>query len=178
MIGRFVALVLLGWALGFAAFMLTLPEPAGGDRTDAIVVPTGAAGRINRGISLLEQDAARAMLVTGVDPDVTRGEFAAAYRVPRRLMACCVELGSEAVDTRSNADETAAWVRARRYRTVRVVTSDWHMPRTRMELANALGDDAETIADPVRGSPRFGLLVNEYNKFLVRWIVLTFGIDI
>ena len=58
MIRRLAALVVLGWALGFAAFMLMLPGPAADDvTTDAIVVPTGAAGRIARGLEgLMRRD--------------------------------------------------------------------------------------------------------------------------
>ncbi|MGQ7374658.1 hypothetical protein ACTGW9_11240, partial [Streptococcus suis] len=70
MIVRALGLVALGWCLGFAAFMLLLPRPLDGYTTDAIVVPTGGAGRIDRGIALLEAHQARRMLVTGVAPGV------------------------------------------------------------------------------------------------------------
>jgi uncharacterized SAM-binding protein YcdF (DUF218 family) len=172
---RALALVALVYLLGFAAFMVALPQPAGAERTDAIVVPTGGQGRIARGIELIRDRSAKRMLITGADPDVRPGELAVAYGVPRSLFACCIDLGYEAVDTRSNGEETAAWLRKRGYRSVRLVTSDWHLPRARLELTNALGDDVTVIGDAVRSNPSFGMLVAEYNKYLVRRIALWTG---
>src|SRR3546814_1477416 len=62
------------------------------------------------------------------------------------LFDCCVDLGREAVDTRSNADETVRWVNKRGYRSLRLVTSAWHMPRARLELAERLDDDVEIVS--------------------------------
>jgi uncharacterized SAM-binding protein YcdF (DUF218 family) len=58
---------------------------------------------------------------------------------------------------------------------VRLVTSDWHMPRARMELAHALGDDVTLLGDGVRSNPRLSMLVSEYNKFLIRRVALWVG---
>lgn len=177
MIRRLVGLAALCWVMGFAAFMLALPGPiADATSTDAIVVPTGAAGRIDRGLALLRRGEAHRMLVTGVAPGVRADDLAHRYRVPPRLFACCIDLGDDAVDTRSNAEETARWVRVHRYRTVRLVTSDWHMRRARMELAAALGPDVLVIADGVPGEARLGTLVNEYDKLLLRRVALWAGI--
>ena len=173
---RALALVALVYLLGFAAFMVALPQPAGAERTDAIVVPTGGQGRIARGIELIRDRSAKRMLITGADPDVRPGELAVAYGVPRSLFACCIDLGSEAVDTRSNAEETAAWVKRHRYRTVRLVTSDWHVPRARMELGAAMGRGVLILGDGVPSTPRLGTLVNEYNKLILRRVALWLGL--
>jgi uncharacterized SAM-binding protein YcdF (DUF218 family) len=173
---RVVAFVALSYALGFALFLLGLGHPLEGQKTDAIVVPTGGAGRIDRGLALLEQGQAKRMLVTGVDPTVRPRELAAIYKTtPRRIFDCCVDLGQEAIDTRSNADETAAWVRANRFRTVRLVTSDWHMARAKLELQNALDSETEIFGDPVRTNARFATLFSEYNKLLIRRVALIAG---
>jgi uncharacterized SAM-binding protein YcdF (DUF218 family) len=178
-IWRLFSVVVIAWVLGFALFTVALPRPAPDALvTDAVVVPTGAPGRIDRGLELLRAGKAQRMLVTGVDPDVRPGELAAAYKVPERVIACCVDLGHDAVDTRSNADETANWVHTHRYRTVRLVTSDWHMARASLELRHVLDADVEVIPDPVAGTPRFGILFDEYNKYLVRRVVLALGIGV
>ena len=70
MIWRVTALLVIGWALGFAVFMLSLGKPLDGHKTDAIVVLTGASGRIDRGLTVLRAGDAGRMLVSGVDPDV------------------------------------------------------------------------------------------------------------
>lgn len=172
---RLAAVAALLWALGFALFLLAKPKPLDNRRTDAIVVPTGGAGRIDRGIALLKLRAAKRMLVSGVAPEVRPIDLALQYRESPALFDCCIDLGREAVDTRSNAEETAAWVRAHRYRSVRLVTSDWHLARARLELTASLGKDVKVLGDGVPGSPRYGLLVAEYNKLLLRRVALWLG---
>jgi uncharacterized SAM-binding protein YcdF (DUF218 family) len=176
-IRRLIGLAALLWALGFAWFMMTLPGPADGRRTDAIIVPTGGAGRIDRGLTLLRDHAADRMLVTGVAPDVRPIDLALEYKVSPDLFACCVDLGREAVDTRSNAEESAEWVRAHRYRSVRLVTSDWHLRRAALELRHALGPDVRVLGDGVpTDRTRLLLLVAEYHKFLLRRAALLIGV--
>lgn len=175
MIVRILGVVLLLYGVGFAVFLKTMPPPAVGPKTDAIVVLTGAAGRIDRGLVLLKAHAARRMLISGVAPQVTPGELAHEYRVSPALFRCCIDLGHEAVDTRSNADETADWLRVHGYRSVRLVTSDWHLARARLELVNAADDDVSVIGDGVPSSPRWAILVGEYNKLLVRRAALLVG---
>ncbi|MFA5988058.1 MAG: YdcF family protein [Sphingomonas sp.] len=176
MIRRTFGLAALAWVLGFAWFMLTLPGPLDNQRTDAIVVPTGTGGRITRGISLLQAKAARRMLVTGVAPGVGPVSLAKEYGAPPALFACCIDLGADAVDTRSNADETADWVRRHGFKSVRLVTSNWHMRRARLELVNRLGPDVTIYEDGVPGTPKLLLLLLEYNKLLVRRGALLLGI--
>lgn len=176
MIVRLFGAVALAWCLGFAAFMLLLPKPLEGNTTDAIVVPTGGAGRIDRGIALLQARQARRMLVTGVAPGVRPIDLAREYRTPAALFACCIDLGADAVDTRSNGEETAAWVKTHGYRTIRLVTSDWHVPRARMELSAAMGPGVQVMGDGVPSTPRLGTLVNEYNKLILRRVALWLGV--
>lgn len=175
MIRRFLSLAVIAWSLGFAAFMLVLPGPLEGSTTDAIVVPTGGPGRIARGLDLLRRHQARRLLVTGVGAGVSEQDFAREYGVSPALLACCVDLGREAVDTRSNAGETAQWLTAQRYRSVRLVTSDWHLRRAAMELRAAAGPHVVVLGDGVAGSPRLLILVSEYNKLLLRRALLWVG---
>ncbi|MFM9828798.1 MAG: YdcF family protein [Sphingomonas sp.] len=172
MIRRLAGLAALAWVLGFAWFMLTLPGPVDARHTDAIVVPTGGAGRIDRGIALMEQHYARRLLITGVAPGVGPVSLAREYHAPLALFACCIDLGREATDTRTNADETAAWVQRHGFTSVRLVTSDWHLRRALLELENRLDQRVRVVGDGVRGEPRLLLLVSEYNKYLVRRAVL------
>ena len=175
---RLIGFAVLAYMLGFAVYMLMLPRPVDGRTTDAIVVPTGGPGRIDRGLSLIAQHQAKRMLITGVAPGVRAAELAATNRAPMTLFACCVDLGHEAVDTRSNAKETADWVNAHGYKSVRLVTSDWHMARAAMELRAALDDHVAIVADGVTSEAPLGLLVVEYNKLLLRRIALWTGIGV
>ncbi|UUL82217.1 YdcF family protein [Sphingomonas sp. S1-29] len=175
MILRALSFLALAYALGFVVFMLGLGQPLDDRRTDAIVVPTGGAGRIDRGLALMEDKRADRMLISGVDPSVRPIELALEYRVRPALFECCIDLGQEAIDTRSNGDETADWVRKRGYKSVRLVTADWHMARARLELDNALDGAVEVVGDPVRTNARFATLFDEYNKLLIRRVALWVG---
>jgi uncharacterized SAM-binding protein YcdF (DUF218 family) len=166
MIWRAAAFLAILYVFGFLWFAAALPQPIADSRTDAVVVPTGGAGRIDRGLELIARKQARAMLVTGVDREVKPQEFAAEYKVSPQTMRCCVTLGFAAVDTRSNAAETADWMRERRYKSLRLVTTDWHMRRASGELARALPPEVTIVRDAVASRPRLGVLFLEYNKLL------------
>ena len=170
MIRRILALLIVLWACGFLWFAMALPQPAGAEKTDAIVVPTGGGGRIQRGLALLRQGAARSLLVTGVYEDVKPNEFAAEYDVPEKLMTCCVTLGFAALDTRGNARETSEWVEQHKVRSLRLVTSDWHMRRAALELENALPAGTAVLRDAVRTQPSLWILFLEYHKLLATWL--------
>lgn len=166
MIMRLIAGAFLVWALGFMVFSIALPAPLADVQTDAVVVPTGSGGRIARGLEVLRNQEAKRMLVSGVDPEVRPNEFAAEFEVEHRLMKCCVTLGAKAADTRGNAIETVEWVRSVEARSIRLVTSDWHMRRASLELARAMPDDIVIYEDAVPSRPRFHTLFLEYNKLL------------
>lgn len=171
MIRRLIALVLVVWALGFVGFAAALPQPHEEGRTDAIVVPTGSGGRIERGLDMLEARSARQMLVTGVHPSVKPGEFTAEYGVSARTMECCVTLGFSALDTRGNARETAQWMEARGFTSLRLVTADWHMRRAALELASQLPDSTVIVRDAVRSEVSLWTLFLEYHKFVAAWVL-------
>lgn len=168
MIHRLLAALLIGWLLGLVLFAVSLPRPSAAVKTDAVVVLTGAQGRIGRGLDVLERGLAPQMLVTGVDRDVKRHEFAVEYGVSEQRMSCCIELDYTALDTRGNAQAAAAWVTKRGYSSVRIVTSDWHMRRAAAEFHRLLPSKVSIVEDAVASRPSLRILVIEYHKFLAR----------
>lgn len=176
MISRAIAFLILLYLLGYAAFVVLLPTPADGRRTDGIIVLTGGAKRIEHGIDLIRQRRAERMLISGVARTVRPSELAAQYDTDEALFECCIDLGRESVDTRSNGAETARWIERRGFDSVRLVTTDWHMPRARFELDQHLGENVEVLADPVQSDPSFRQLFTEYNKYLLRRAAVIVGI--
>ena len=174
MIARLFAMILLGYAVGFILFAVTLGTPAPRDaaKTDAIIVITGGSGRIEHALEPLKRGEARRMLIAGADPAVTKRDLAAELPGSGRWLRCCVDLGSESVDTRSNAEEARRWLERRRYKSFRLVTNDWHMRRARYEFRKVLGPDYDTVADAVRSEPSFITLFGEYNKYILRRIAV------
>jgi len=177
MIVRALSALLLAWIAGFMAFALFLPQPAAdGIATDGIVVMTGGRGRVERGLALLEAKRAKRLLISGADRRVRPRELAAQFGARPALVDCCVDLGHESVDTRSNASEASGWIARNRYRSIRLVTSDWHMVRARYDLEALVGGDVTIVADAVRTEPGLVDLVREYNKYLLRRVAGLIGI--
>ena len=176
MIARFFSILILLYILGFIVFAVTLGSPAGDERTDAVVVITGGSGRIEHGVDVLAEGRAKRMLISGTDPVVTKPDLIRRLNGHARLVNCCVDLGSESVDTRSNAEEAKRWLDRRGFKSFRLITSDWHMRRARYEFRRVLGGDYQVVPDAVRSQPPFMTLFGEYNKFLLRRIAILFEI--
>jgi uncharacterized SAM-binding protein YcdF (DUF218 family) len=170
MIARAASLVALVYLLGFVLFALTLGKPADANAaaTDAAVVLTGGSGRLEHAVEVLEDGKAKRLLVAGADPSVTKRDIARRLGKSRNLVKCCVDLGSESVDTRSNAEEAARWLARYRFKSVRLITSDWHMRRARYEFLKVLGGRYTLVTDAVRTEPSFLILFGEYNKYVLR----------
>jgi uncharacterized SAM-binding protein YcdF (DUF218 family) len=103
---------------------------------------------------------------------VTKADLA--HRIPNSggLLACCVDLGSESVDTRSNAEEAGRWLAKYRFKSFRLITSDWHMRRASYEFRRVLDNKYKMVPDGVRTEPSFLLLFAEYNKYLLRRVAV------
>lgn len=169
-----IAVLTLFW---FGWWWLSLPGPAPQAlKTDAVVVLTGGPGRLARGVALMQSGAAKRMLVSGVDPKVTPSELAALAKAPKALFTCCVDLGHEAVDTRSNAGETVAWMRLRRFKTLRLVTAADHMSRAKLELEGELDPGMAILADAVPRDRPPADLAREFGKYALRLAARQLGI--
>jgi uncharacterized SAM-binding protein YcdF (DUF218 family) len=174
MIARVGALLVLLYALGFVFFAFTLGKPAASNAlsTDAAVVLTGGSGRIEHAVDALEKGKAKRLLVAGADPSVTKVDIVRRVPGSGKLVKCCVDLGSESVDTRSNAEEASRWLDQHHFHSLRLITSDWHMRRARYEFEKVLGNHYVLVTDAVRTEPGFLTLFGEYNKYVLRRIAV------
>jgi uncharacterized SAM-binding protein YcdF (DUF218 family) len=173
---RILALLLAAYVLGYGAFALTLPNPAGDERTEAIVVLTGGPGRLERGFERMERGLAGHMLISGVPRTVRPQDYAAEYHVDPALFPSRIALGQESVDTRSNAEEVARWLARRHYRSIRLVTSDVHMRRARYEIGRKIGPGISIVTDAVPTNPDLRQSFAEYNKLLLGWAAGLLGL--
>lgn len=135
---------------GLTAFARHIPtqtrEPVG--QADGIVALTGAASRIEDALRLLAAGHGERLLITGVHPATTRNMLSDQLSGYRDQFACCVDIGRLALNTVGNASETAQWAHSRGFRSLIVVTSNYHMPRSLAEFAHAM-PDIELIPYPV-----------------------------
>lgn len=157
-------------------------------RADGIVALTGGAQRIGDAIDLLAGGYGRRLLITGVNERTSRDEIARLNPTQRHWIECCVDLDYRARNTIGNAIETRRWMRQHRFNTVAVVTSNYHMPRTLVELDHALMGKDRVLPHPViaegfdaerwwRHPGTARLIGSEYLKFLVAWLRTRFEAD-
>ncbi|MBI3435678.1 MAG: YdcF family protein [Proteobacteria bacterium] len=185
-----LALAIAGAALavGFLAFVTRVPDAEIVlDRTaDGIVALTGGASRISDAIELLAARRGQRLLITGVNRATSPDRISRLTAPYERLFACCIDLDHSAMNTVGNAVATRKWARARGFRSLIVVTSNYHLPRAMMELAHQLPDVA-LIAYPVVTEKRrqvswwtdaevARLIVAEYFKYL--YAMVRNGLDL
>lgn len=121
-----------------------------GKPADGIVVLTGdGGGRVAEGFKLLEENRAKRLLISGVNPKATDREVMLAQDAPPALFHCCTDIGREATDTIGNARETAQWAKTHGFKRIIVVTSDFHMARSLTELRMMM-PKAELVPHAVR----------------------------
>lgn len=165
---------LIGFAV-FASHVGTLAAPADVRAADAIVVVTGGQSRIDVAVDLLRTGKGKRLLISGVNPVAGREDLRAATGGDRSLFACCVDI-DHAVDTIGNAAESARWVRGHAYDSVILVTNNYHMPRTMLEMRRLLQNE-DLQPYPVVNSRLDGggwlvkpeairVLFTEYTKYL------------
>jgi len=173
---RVAGVGVLAWLGGFAWFVGTLPTAVPlAVTTDAVVVLTGGAGRVARGVAALDAGAARRMLVSGVGAGIGKPALAASVGAPLPLFVTRVDLGHSAVDTRSNAAETTAWTARYGYTSLRLVTSAAHMRRARLELAAQMPARVTIVEDAVPAETGADGIAREYSKYLLRRAALAAG---
>lgn len=169
------------WGAGLFRYAETIPSGvvAPETKTDAIVVLTGGSGRLDEGLKLLEQGLAAKLFISGVYQGVDMQNLLKAYRESPEDLNCCVAIGY-AEDTIDNAVETAQWAHDNAIGSLRLVTSAYHMPRSVLEFENAL-PGVTLVEHPVFPAHvkqedwwawpgTTGLIVGEYNKFLMAWV--------
>lgn len=179
----FITLALLAWGYGYARFIVDIetmkPEEIG-EKTDAIVVLTGGNYRINTALELFAQGLAPKLLITGVHKSVKEYEILASWKGKEPLPECCISLGRSATTTMENAQESKTWIEENKVKSIRIVTSGYHMPRALIEFHHLM-PETEIIAHPVEEQDyafddwRFWYIsFSEYNKTLLRRASLVF----
>lgn len=186
-----VGLLWLGGGIAYVERVESLPAP-NEMKTDAIVVLTGGAVRLATALRLLNENKAERLLVSGVAQTATKATLLQAVlpTMPdaaqassnwqgidlQLLFECCVDLGFEADDTAGNAAETASWAAARGYKTIRLVTANYHMPRAQVEFGrwmpgvkiwpHPVRSDAMRVEDWWQRRTATFFLLGEYSKYL------------
>jgi uncharacterized SAM-binding protein YcdF (DUF218 family) len=165
-------------AIGFVGFISQLrgAETRPSRTADGIVVLTGGSSRVSDAMELLADGYGKRLLISGVHPTSAASDISRSVTDNQSLMNCCVDLDRSAVNTRSNAAETRRWARERGFKSLIVVTSNYHMPRAIVELSHAMPDITlipyAVVGDKWRDEPwwtngaTMRLLLSEYVKYV------------
>ena len=191
----FTCFIFLGllWLAGFSWFItqISRQESAPPPAADIIVVLTGGAHRLDRGLALLAEGKAPTLFITGVGKGVRVQDVLEQASARQRALimhqrkTASIILGQEAENTIGNAEETARWLSDKPYRSLLLVTSNYHMPRSVNEFTALLAHmriiPAPVIADEMsdddwwRNKYSRNLILAEYHKFLAsklrHWLV-------
>lgn len=186
-----LGLIWLGGGIAYVERVESLPAP-NEMKTDAIVVLTGGTARLATALRLLNENKADRLLVSGVAQTATKASLMQAVlpTMPdavqgtgngqgidlQLLFECCVDLGFEADDTAGNAAETASWAAARGYKSIRLVTANYHMPRAQVEFGrwmpgitvwpHPVRSDAMRVEDWWQRRTATFFLLGEYTKYV------------
>lgn len=177
------------WGGGLIWFKSRIPQSQEADQknADAIIVLTGGSERLAEGVSLLQKEKAQKIFVSGVGEGVNVTGLLRGNYLPQSLEASLgdkIELGYKAGDTKGNAEEAAEWVSANNYKTIFLVTSNYHMPRSLLEFKLSM-PEVEIIPHPVfpahvklerwwKFPGTRELIILEYNKYIATAIKLEF----
>ncbi len=145
-----VILIVFGFFVGFYQFTQLIPrqQPVNIAKADAIVVLTGGKSRLIGAVKLLSAGKGGRLLISGVHKTTSSEALARLVPAQSNLFKCCVDLDKAARNTIGNAAQTARWVAKNGFKSLIVVTSNYHMPRSLAELRNVL-PQINLIAYPV-----------------------------
>ena len=186
--GWTIVLVVAAFAAGFALFsdhvsgLVTPPEPT---RADAIIVLTGGHYRLDAAVDLLREGKGGRLLISGVNPVADADDLRRATGAEQALFDCCIDIDHAALDTIGNAAESARWAAENGFASAILVTNNYHMPRSLLEMQRA-DPSLRIVPYPVVNTPLGGgewlrnpealrVLFTEYTKYLAALTRGVFG---
>jgi len=142
-------------------------------RTDAIVVLAGGRGRIEEGVRLYREQPGSALFLIGVDPTVRKGDLFRERRGERGGEDVYLEKVSR--NTLENALYARQILERHNVRSLRLITSRYHMKRSLLIFRSMLPRDVAIYPHPVTAANArdvwwnhggsFRLLFSEFYKY-------------
>lgn len=176
-----ILIVAISWLAGLVAFAYTINhyQIDMQSQTEAIVVLTGGRNRISEGARLLDQGLAKKLFISGVEKNTSLKAISQKQDI-NFSKSKEVALDKKSTNTIENAIETQAWLQQNQIQSIRLVTSNYHIPRSMVEFGFQ-NPDLKIVAHPVyskyvakdwwKSARSFSLIASEYNKFLCVYIV-------
>jgi len=148
---------------------------------DSIVVLTGDKFRISKGMEILSNGIGEKLLLSGVNKNIKLTNIKNEFPKYKNFFDCCVEIENISSNTFENSRETFLWLEKNKYNSVLIVSSDYHMPRTKLEFEKFL-NTKNTYYHPVNSNNdlntigKIKKLFLEYVKYMRTYISLAIGL--
>jgi uncharacterized SAM-binding protein YcdF (DUF218 family) len=172
-VGLSACILLLAGTVIYFAYGVYGSDRLPSTQADAIVALSGDPERIREAVNLLAEGYGRRLLIAGID---NSAEIADLYPVHRALFDCCIDIDHRSGRTSGDAATIRRWALEVRPRSMIVVTSNFHIPRTLLEVRRALPDlhivpfgvstGLVDTSEPWRRPEAANLLIREYIKFV------------
>ena len=143
-------------------------------KTDAIVVLTGGRHRLSEAIRLLNVGMSDKLFISGVSKNVSL-EALEKHNGVSVAAEGHITLDKIATNTFENARETSLWIIQEKIKSIRLVTSNYHLYRSLVEFKR-WNKQVKIVLHPVysekvatswwKSVDSFVFLASEYNKFL------------
>ncbi len=141
-------------------------------KTDAIIVLTGGKNRIQEGIKMMDNNLATKMFISGVSKQTSKKDLNISHNKD-------IELGYAATTTFENGIEVKEWINTNNIKTIRLVTSNYHLPRSLLEIKNQ-NKNIKVIESPIYSDninkrwwtslKTTSFIFIEFNKFIYVYI--------
>ena len=148
---------------------------------DSIVVLTGDKFRISKGMEILSNGIGGKLLLSGVNKNIKLVNIKNEFPKYKNFFDCCVEIENISSNTFENSRETFLWLEKNKYNSVLIVSSDYHMPRAKLEFEKFL-NTKNTYYHPVNSNNnlmaigKIKKLFLEYVKYMRTYISLAVGL--
>lgn len=168
------------WLGGLCLFAYTINHYPTDTKThtQAIVVLTGGRNRISEAVKLLNQGLADKLFISGVEKNTSLQDISDSQDIP--MPAKKISLEKKSTNTIENAIQTQAWLKKNNISSIRLVTSNYHLPRSIQEfqyqnpnlhiVPHAVFSD-HVAKEWWTKTRSFCLIASEYNKFLYVWLM-------
>tara|TARA_B100000886_G_C20425900_1_gene493978 strand:+ start:5804 stop:6421 length:618 start_codon:yes stop_codon:yes gene_type:complete len=178
-----LSLLFVTWVIGFFEFVNRIPflPQMNLSKTNAIIVLTGGSGRLNEGLKLLDEyELADHLFISGVAKGVDLQTLVQLTQRNLQDLTCCISVGYKADNTAGNAKETHDWMKNKGFTSMRLVTSNYHMPRSMVEFSRVMPNSYiiphAVVTEDFRGphwwkkTRLLKIVASEYNKLLITYL--------
>ena len=142
-------LLILAWLFGLMGFIaysyFQKQPPLSALQNQPVIILTGDSGRIDTGLELANEINSPAILISGVDPRVTKDALVSNWDAGAAINI--ISLDHDAMNTVDNAKQSAKWLKENQYTSAILVTSSYHIARAH-SIMKAIMPEIKTLIEP------------------------------